>query len=283
MKILVIGSGGYVGSSLVPYLSDSHDIRCFSSSSANAFSKQSGIIQLNDSLLSDIDTVIYLSQSPYYRDKFNFAHVLGVNCLSPVALIEKCIDNNVNRFIYFSTANVYKPSFYPLSEVSPVSHSDIYSLSKLQAENVLYMYKNDISLHVVRPFAIYGRKQTGRLIPNLIQSVKLQKPVTLSPSPDLSSSESEGLNISLTYIDDLLLLVNHLCLYGGPLVINAANPTSISIKDICLSIGNHLSLTPVFTINNTPRDRDFISDSTLLSSFLDFTPRSFNHYLPIIL
>lgn len=238
------------------------------------FDPASGILNDEFNLPADTECVVYLAQSPYYRQMTEkVAHLWGVNVVSAMKVAELARRAGVRRFIYASTGNVYSPSFSPLSEENPVRRDDWYALSKLHAEEALVLFKNDMSVTAVRIFGVYGLGQTNKLVPNLVQSIRSGVPIKLAPNP-YDNEDADGLRMSLCYIDDVVEIFTQLVAREGSDVINVAGSEVLSIRSIALAIGVQLGISPQFEIASQPRAFDLVADVTKLTGMFDpkFTP-----------
>jgi nucleoside-diphosphate-sugar epimerase len=283
MTVLVIGSSGYMGRHLMAGLSRSGlGARGISSSDGTGIDPESGLLPATFAIPPGTSAVVYMAQSPRYREvPDQAAHVLAVNTLSAVRAATLARAAGVRRFIYVSTGTVYAPSFAPLSEDAPVRRDSWYVLSKLHGEEALALFRPDMEVIVVRPFGIYGPLQSGRLVPNLIQSVKTGRPITLHARPD-AADDKDGLRISLCYIDDATEILVGLLRNGGPAYLNLAGAESLSIRAMAEAIGSRVGRAPVFELSASPRDSDLIADTRNLirtmsprfTSFLDGVERT---------
>ena len=275
MQILIVGSGGYIGRNLVKKLSGfGVNVIKSSSSIPGLFEPKSGIISDSFSIPAGTDCVIYLSQSPYYRQLPDRAeHLLGVNTISPIKIATLARHSGVKKFVYASTGNVYAPSFSPLSEADLIRRDNWYSLSKIHAEECLLNFSADLEVVCARIFGVYGPSQTDKLVPNLINSIKSQLPIYLQPQGNV---KQYGLNISLCYIDDLCdiftSIVNSQVEFSG--VINVAGNEVINIGDIATEIGRLLNINPMIYYTEVPRKLDLISNNSKLINLYNptFTP-----------
>lgn len=265
MTVLVIGSGGYMGRHLMAGLSHSGvGAKGASSSDGTGIDPENGLLPATFTAPPGTSAVVYMAQSPRYREvPEQAAHVLAVNTLSAVRAATLARAVGVQRFIYVSTGTVYAPSFAPLSEDAPVRRDSWYVLSKLHGEEALALFRPDMEVIVVRPFGVYGPQQSGRLVPNLIQSVKTGRPITLQARPD-SAEDADGLRISLCYIDDAIEILIGLLRKGGPACLNLAGAESLSIRAMAETIGSRLGCEPVFELSRSPRDSDLIADTSNL-------------------
>lgn len=265
MKVMVIGSGGYMGRHLLTALtSHGHDVLARSSADGSGISAISGLLPDNFSIPRQTDAVVYLAQSPYFRQVPDRAdHLMAVNALSAVRAAVLAREAGAKRFVYVSTGTIYAPSFDPLPEVASVRRDGWYPLSKLHGEESLNLFREDLDVIIVRPFGVYGAHQQARLVPNLIESVLGGRPITLQRRLG-SDTDDGGLRISLCYIDDASRVIMHLATQGGPSLLNLAGLESPSVRELAELIGHIANRRPVFVDAPTRRDTDLIADTSLL-------------------
>lgn len=275
MRLVIFGAGGYIGRRLADkFRQMGVDVICYSSASSEAFDIKTGILSDNVTIPPGTDCVIYLSQSPFYRQMPEMAsHLWGVNVVSAIKAAELARHAGTLHFIYASTGNVYSFSFSPLREDDPVRRNDWYALSKVHAEEVLALYGKDMAVSIARIFGVYGPGQTDKLVPNLIRSVRSGVPVKLAPSIG-NDQDGGGLKISLCYIDDALDIFSGMLGRPGAGIVNVAGPEVLSIRDIAQSIGAGLGMENKFEVSDQPRTFDLIADTTKLINLfsLTFTP-----------
>ena len=278
MKISIFGSNGYIGQHLVTRLSSERcQIDQYSSQENCIFDADSGVIkeQVLDRT-SGTDAVIYLSQSPYYRQlPKHFEHVWGVNVISAVKAAEWARSNSAKKFIYASTGNVYCPGFEQHGEEDRLRQDDWYALSKIHAEQALSFFKNDMSVTNIRLFGVYGPGQKDRLIPKLIDSVVNGREIHIHGKNN-RVDEYNGLCLSVCYIDDIVDIIFRLLQADAPYIINLSSKQVVSIREISDKIGELINKKPEYLISDTPRNFDLIADVTRLvelinPQFTDFT------------
>ncbi len=265
MKVLVIGSRGYIGARLYQGLvREGIDVHGASSADGSGIDPVSGLLPNNFALPATTDVVVYVAQSPYFRRVPDHSpHLMAVNCLSAISAANAARKAGVSRFIYVSTGTVYAPSFSPLAEGDRTHRDDWYALSKLQAEEALGLFRSDMQICCVRPFGVYGPAQSGRLIQNLAKSVQDGKPITLQSAAS-EVSVSEGLKISLCYIDDAIEVFIALVKGGGPYLLNLAGKDAISIRAIADAIGRLKGLEPTYSMTGPDRSGDLVANIDLL-------------------
>jgi len=178
MKILVTGGAGYIGSHVVLSLCDNGEdvvvLDDLSSGTQNAIDDRAKFIlgsTLNkkdtDTALDGVDVVIHLAafkaagESMLYPSKYSQNNIVGT-----INLINSMIDQDVNNFIFSSTAAVYGyPKYLPLDENHPLNPINYYGFTKLEIERILDWYNNLTGLKyaALRYFNAAGYDKEGRI------------------------------------------------------------------------------------------------------------------------
>jgi NAD dependent epimerase/dehydratase len=190
MKVLVTGAAGFVGSHLVEQLvKGGYDVKVLvhydSSNSWGWIDKSEfknnievavGDIRDFDSVYSamkDVDTI------------FHLAALIGIpySYLSPLAYVKTNIEGTYNvlhsakllrtkNILITSTSETYGSAQYiPIDEKHPLVGQSPYAATKIGADQLAISYFKSFSLPVkiVRPFNIYGPRQSARaIIPTII-------------------------------------------------------------------------------------------------------------------
>ena len=261
MKVAVFGSGGYIGRRLAARLrTDGAEVIAYSSGHGGIFDPLTGVLQPKVEVPAGTACVIYLSQSPRFRQMPGEAgHLWGVNVVSAIRVATLARQSGVRRFIYASTGNVYEPSFDLLREDSALRRDDWYALSKVHAEESLDLFKEDMSVLCARIFGVYGPDQTDRLVPNLVNAIRAGLPIKLASNPN-SQNDNGGLRMSLCYIDDVVGIFSRLVSLDTAGRINIAGPQVLSIRDVAQAIGQHVRQSPSFEAASQPRTFDLMAD-----------------------
>ena len=179
MKVLVTGGAGYIGSHMVRALGEKgYDIVVYDNLSTGYMeSVLYGRLVTAD--LADTDTLDRLFRTENFDAVMHFAAHIVVdesvrnpvkyyrnNFVNALNLIETCLKNNVNKFIFSSTAAVYGiPEKVPVTEDSPTLPINPYGASKLMVEQAL----KDISLSsslmyvALRYFNVAGADPLSRI------------------------------------------------------------------------------------------------------------------------
>ena len=184
-KILITGGAGFIANRLITELIDENEITIYDNFSRDTFS---GSIFANDKRVIVVkgDVLDFELLAKTSQDKTIVVHAaaiagidtviknsvttMRVNMLGAANAFEAARLAGVhNRFINFSTSEVFGPSSYKSSESEPTISGQAgearwtYAVSKLAGEHLGLAYYRQYQLPVVnlRPFNVYGPGQTG--------------------------------------------------------------------------------------------------------------------------
>jgi nucleoside-diphosphate-sugar epimerase len=185
-RILITGGAGFIGTHLAQRLIDEgSEITIFDNYRRNslksiptlaenpAIKVVSGDVLDPPSIASAIngaDTVIHLAAiagvTSYYTESLR---TLQVNILGTVNMLDAAVKAGVRTFIDFSTSEVFGSDAMWVTEetphgIGPVSDRRwVYATSKLASEHLTLRYGEQYGFQAicVRPFNIYGPRQTG--------------------------------------------------------------------------------------------------------------------------
>ncbi|MCF6243050.1 MAG: SDR family oxidoreductase [Bacteroidales bacterium] len=236
MKILIIGSKGFIGSHCVKYFkAKNHDVLeadVFSIEKQNYTCLEKENTNFEQLFINDkYDICINASGSANVAFSFQNPYIdFNLN----VANVSKILDaiykhNKECKFINFSSAAVYgNPEYLPIDENHPLKPISPYGLHKLQSEKLLYEYSKFFGLKTIslRIFSAYGEGLKKQLFWDLYQ--KSLKNNTI----ELFGTGSETRDF--IYIKDLVkaidLVINNADFVGD--TINIANGLETSIKEV---------------------------------------------------
>lgn len=270
MRLTIVGAGGYLGSAVCRAARRAnHEVTTASSRDGTGMDPVTGLLGERFRIPPGTDAVLYLAQSPYYRDvPRHVAHLLTVNAVTAVEVARQATVAGVKRFLYASTGTVYAPSFEPLSESSPLHERAWYPWSKIHAERALSLFCPTLDVCALRIFGVYGPGQTDKLVPNLVQRLRAQEEVSLQPRFEADNADP-GLRISLCHVDDVSSTILDLLALDAtlPAAVNLG-ADAIDLRTLATELAERLGVTPKFVRATTPRSGDLICDGRLLASLV---------------
>lgn len=245
-----------------------------SSRDGSGIDPQTGTLGHGFEIPRGTDAVVYLSQSPRYRESPPaIHHVYQVNVATAIRVAEMARHAGVTRFLYASTGNVYAPAFAPLREDAELRRDNVYSLSKIHAEESIGLLRDAMDVLMLRLFAVYGPGQNGRLVPRLCETVRSGRAVSLHPHPR-EGADTGGIRITPCYVDDVVGITSRLIREGGPECLNVASDSVVDIREMARTIARHLGTSARLEVSEHPREGDMIADVSLLKGAISpvFTP-----------
>jgi nucleoside-diphosphate-sugar epimerase len=183
-RVLITGGAGFIGSHLVERLIEANEVVVFDNLHRNAlqFAHLDGHRHLRfikgDVLdfaavrraIEGCQIVIHCAAiAGVYTVDRSAIRTMEVNLLGTNQVVKAAIEVRAERFIEFSTSEVYGPFIHKgreddLSTIGPIGENRwVYAASKLASEHLSYAhYKEDgLPLVIVRPFNVYGPRQVG--------------------------------------------------------------------------------------------------------------------------
>ena len=211
-KILITGATGFVGSHLAELcVKKGFEVIAFDRYNPNynlgwlEKSKYKDDINFVFGDIRDYDSVLKTMKG--CKIVFHLAALIGIpySYLSPQAYLKTNVEGTYNilesskhldieQAIITSTSEVYGTAKYiPIDEKHPISAQSPYSASKISADQLAISYYNSFQLpiKIIRPFNIYGPRQSSRaVIPSIIiQALNNKKEIKLGnvePSRDFT-------------------------------------------------------------------------------------------------
>lgn len=285
MRAVVTGASGFIGQFLTEKLvGQDCTVYALLRNTASAFPSEVRQIVLDfrdsgwtDRLPDRVDVVLHLAQSRQYR-RFpeGFPDLFAINVKATFELLEWSRMQGVKKFVFSSTGNVYKEKKGILKETDPCFPSDMYAATKLCAENLVQQYSKIFCTTICRLFTVYGPRQKNMLIPNLIERVKRQMPITLN--------QNIGLYLTPIHVKDvceaLFYLSKNASIESGS-IFNISGNTLVSLKDI-VDLISSLFGKKVDTVVTNGEVKSLCGDSYHTSIFID-TFRDFNKEIKSII
>jgi len=202
-RICITGGAGFIGSHLVSLLVDDNEIVVYDNLHRNALQfahlaehKHLHFIkgdvldyEATRQAIDGCQIVIHCAAiAGVYTVDRSAVRTMEVNLLGTHQVVKAALATGVERFVEFSTSEVYGAFIHKGKEddftpIGPIGESRwVYAASKLASEHLSYAhYREDgLPLSIVRPFNVYGPRQVGD---GAIRGITLQAlknlPITL--------------------------------------------------------------------------------------------------------
>jgi UDP-glucose 4-epimerase len=257
----VTGAGGFIGHHVVAALERREDV--FALARATLPAERGGARWLTadlaspgfvNSLPSQIDTVVHLAQSPYYRDfPDRGADIFAVNVASTALLLDWSQRAGVRRFILASTGGA--------DRAGAAAGLSYYLASKRSSELLASSYGAHFAVTVLRFFFVYGAGQkASMLIPRLVESVRDGRAITLTGQ--------NGLRLNPVHVDDVVRAVVKATEITVSAEIDVAGPEVLTLRAIGDIIGRKLGRAPRYLVDAAAPPDDLIGDIRAMSARL---------------
>ena len=265
-KIAVTGACGFIGSHLCELLvKKGYDVIAFDRYNIdnnygwlnNSTYKKNIEFILGD--IRDFDSVNNLIKK--VKNCFHLAALIGIpySYISPLAYIKTNLEgtynileasraNNIDQLIITSTSETYGSAKYiPIDESHPINTQSPYAASKAAADqlSISYFLSFDTPIKIVRPFNVYGPRQSTRaIIPTIINQVLSNKNNinlgNINTSRDFTFVEDTCSGFFNIYKSDKF--------FGK--VVNLGSNNNFKINDICKIILKKMNSNKKINIQN---------------------------------
>jgi UDP-glucose 4-epimerase len=252
-KILVIGGAGFIGSFVVAellkenvrevviydnfargkkeYLAESlKDTRC------SIFSVGGDIreIDILNTAMKSMDYVICLSAMWLLHCKDFPRTAFDVNIAGTFNVLEACVNNNIKKLIWSSSASVYGDAVQlPMTEDHPFNNKNFYGATKIAGEAMATAFNDRYALNVIglRYMNVYGPHQDQTAAYTGVVPIMLNK-IDANEAPIINGDGSQAYDfiyvedIARCNVDALKSEIN----YG---FYNVGTEVQTSIKELC--------------------------------------------------
>jgi UDP-glucose 4-epimerase len=303
--VLITGAGGFIGHNLVNLLlsdknyeliltdrnlprdyfteineTQNHRIACYN---LDIMNKESMFDTFSN---HNIDTCVHLAALVNVEDSIKYPDkTMDVNVKGTINILEACANNQVENFVFASSAAVYgHPMKIPITEKHQLNPISPYGVSKLLAEKHVTSYmnskqiRNTISLRI---FNAYGDIQFG----NVSVITKFAKRLSLCLPPVIYGTGSQKRDfVSIKDVVNAMLLSikameerRDLLESASPLIFNIGTGVATTIKDLCQQMINlsGLELEPFYKEGSNQADINAsCADITKAKKFLNFYPNT---------
>jgi nucleoside-diphosphate-sugar epimerase len=269
-KILITGATGLVGRHLVERLVDDSHIVVVGRNNPNLENVEWIEHDLSQPFnpncsQKDIDTLIYMAQSQYFRE---FPHkaldIFHVNTVSMLYFLNYAREIGVRNFVYASSGGVYGhggDGFSEDIEIPASGNLGFYLSTKLCSEILAENYRQYMNVVLLRFFFLYGKGQKrSMLIPRLVDNIRAGNPITLQGE--------DGILINPTHVSDAVEAINASLTLNKGGIFNIGGPDILSLREICNVIGNRVGKIPHFEIDMNKKPNNLIGDISKMKRYL---------------
>ena len=256
MNILITGSRGFIGASLIDFfLKKNYKIKALSRDKGQSDDNLQFISfdwDFNDDFLnnfSNVDVVIHTAGMNAIDSNNNPHAALHFNGLKTMELLQGCLKKGVKKIIYFSTAHVYTDNFTNkyITEENCVTNFQPYATSHRSGEDsIIYADKKEyIEGYVIRLSNSFGytniyNKNAWNLIVNnfCLQAVKEKKIDILSNTNQIWNFISiRNICNCLEFIINYKRPINYFDIFDNS-IFNLGSNISCSITDLAELVSN---------------------------------------------
>jgi UDP-glucose 4-epimerase len=226
--ILVTGATGYVGSNFIQ--NSVYDLKVISRKPLT-LPQRHKFVFLNEissrtdwsSILQGVEIVVHIAGLAHVNKFTDKERFIETNTNATRNLAIQSSSHGVKKFIYISSVSVFGPyTGFPFTEESNCFPSNLYSHSKLNAENELVRVCNtsEMNYTIIRPPLIYGHGAPGNCS-KIYRFLKYKLPL---PFSNIKNKRS------FIHIENLVSFINH-CLKNDKsnnLIFNISDDIDIS-------------------------------------------------------
>ncbi|MEC4847595.1 MAG: NAD-dependent epimerase/dehydratase family protein [Nitrosarchaeum sp.] len=266
MKILIMGSEGFVGKNLVKGLSEKHDI--YTSDQLDSTDQNYSKCDITnydsvEKIVRDVDAVIHLTAHSLVSSLDGSITNARVNIMGLLNLLESCRKNSVPKVIFTSASSlVGEPKSFHVNEDHTPKPKTAYGITKLTSEHYLRLYHElyGIDYTVFRFFNIYGPFQKNGLIPSIFNKIQNNDSITIFGKGDQVRD--------YVYIEDILPFFEQAASseIGKNKVFNMGTGKGSTILEIVKNMSEILKIEPKIEYQPVRPGEigNFVADTTLL-------------------
>src|SRR5687767_431571 len=303
--VLVTGAGGFIGSNLVRALIEDKNYELILTDKNGSRDEVSRIYDMHNQRITfydldimnrqsafdifenhKIDTCVHLAALVNVEDSIKDPDkTMDVNVKGTVNILDACSHNNIDNFVFASSAAVYgHPTIIPITEEHQLKPISPYGISKLLAEKHVSSYmnskkiRNTISLRI---FNAYGEGQFG----NVSVITKFAKRLSMGLAPVIHGTGMQKRDfVSINDVVNAMLLSikamedrNDRLESASPSIFNIGTGVATTIKDLCKQMIklSGVDLQPTYVEGNDEADINAsCADITKAKNFLNFSPNT---------
>ena len=275
LKILILGSEGFVGTNLVNNLSKKYDVKCADmiKDSVNQNYNQFDVVDFDSVLktVNDTDVVIDLVAHSLISSIEGPTKNAIVNIIGLLNILEACRINKIKKLIFTSASSMIgEPKNFSVNESHTAIPKTAYGITKLASEHYLRLYSElyGIEYCIFRFFNIYGPFQKNGLIPNLFNRIINNESLTVFGTGEQIRD--------YVFIEDIIPFFEKFCTsdVGKNSIFNMGTGKGTTIKEIIEIMGKKLDIQPKIDWQPIRPGEigNFVADTSLLQKTFNTIP-----------
>jgi len=276
LKILILGSEGFVGHNLISGLSETNEIFSADLIEKSLHPNYSQLDITNyenvEKIVKNVDVVINLAAHSLVSSIEGPRKNAEINIIGLLNILESCKNNGIKKIIFTSASSlVGEPQNLKVSETHLAKPKTAYGITKLASEHYLRLYHelNGLEYVIFRFFNIYGPFQKNGLIPTLYKKIVNNEPLTVFGKGDQIRD--------YVFIEDVVQYFAKACSTNNMnSIFNMGTGQGTTILEIINIMSDILNVKPQIDFQ-PPRSGEignFVSDTTLLQSTFGTIPNT---------
>jgi len=221
-KVLVIGGSGFIGGFVVSELLKTavkevviydnfargkadNIIESLKDSRCSVYPLGGDVRELDilDSAMKGVDYVFHLAAMWLLHCKDFPRTAFDVNIAGTFNVLEACVNNNIKKLIYSSSASVYGDAVQvPMTESHPFNNKNFYGATKIAGEAMATAYNDRYGLEVIglRYMNVYGPGQDQHAVYSGVVPIMLNK-IEAGEQPVINGDGSQAYDF--IYVEDV--------------------------------------------------------------------------------
>ena len=281
-KILIIGGGGYIGSTLIPELvKNEYYVRCFDRfTSSDTFSKLKSnknteviIGDVRDIALENffgVDTVIDLVSLTKNLDEVQEEEIVQINKNARQKIIEMSKQSEVSQYIRISSSNVYEGNLKKNNEEETPNPRTLYAKINLELDKyAISLNTSKFSVTILRLASIFGdsvRMRWDQSINSMLKELHLKGKIEVKSK----SSKRPFLHIKDAVEAIILVVKSRKEKVAGEIFNVGSDDQNYSIEEIARKIMEITKENGNLIIHDQKDENSFTMDCSKIKKILAF-------------
>lgn len=265
MRVLLTGGSGFIGKNLTSYLHSKHIFVDNLGSEILKDNKKLNFFLKGNQFkkTKTYNVLIHLAADLDESSK----QLISANVSLTEKLLNLCVKNKINRFIFTSSHLVYgKTDYLPIDEDHVKRPRTKYGKSKLLAEKICKSYSknHDLQVTILRISSVFGPGQNEKyIIPRMFQNALSQK-IILHKYPN-------GYQLmDLIHVNDVSKAILKACLSKKYGIYNLSSGVATTPFDLAKIISKFTNQCEITVENKRNETNHFFYDVSKIKNELDF-------------